>query len=371
MEANQEGMKGGKRLMSLDALRGFDMFWIIGGHTIIHSLGKSSGSEFMQQYILSQANHVVWKGFHFWDLIMPLFMFIVGTAMPFSFGKRLACDDSKSRLYMHIIRRFVILFILGMVAAGRLLEYDLSRLLPYNNTLQSIAVGYLICSIVILNLRLTGQVIVLVVILLSYWAVIALIPIPGHQAGAMMVEVNLPRYIETTLLGHFRGTGNHTWILPSITFGATVLMGAIAGQLLRSERSHKAKVLLLLLAGTGCMLVGYVWGFWFPIIKPIWTSSFVLYSGGICLIFLALFYLVIDVWGFRLWAYGFVVIGMNAISVYMATHLFNFNIIGDIFLKGASRWLGDWHGFTRAVAGVLVIWLILWWMYRKKSFIKI
>jgi predicted acyltransferase len=156
-----------------------------------------------------------------------------------------------------------------------------------------------------------------------------------------------------------------------MTFACTVMLGVMAGHLLRWEKTDRAKVLCLTAAGIGCLLVALLWHNWFPIIKRIWSSSFVLYSGGLCYLLLALFYLVIDVWGYKKWAFGFVVIGMNAITVYMATHVFNFRHIGDIFVDGLDKYVGNWSPFIHAVAAFAVIWLIMWWMYRKRSFIKI
>ena len=143
------------RLVSLDALRGFDMFWIVGGHAIATGLGKSLNSEWFNRHILPQIQHVPWEGFTAWDLIMPLFLFMVGAAMPFSFAKRLAQGESKGRLFLHVLYRVVILWVLGMIAQGRLLEYDISQLQLYSNTLQAIAAGYLIASILLLTLRPT------------------------------------------------------------------------------------------------------------------------------------------------------------------------------------------------------------------------
>ena len=141
------------RLVSLDALRGFDMFWIVGGYAIVSGLGKGLNSEWFDRHVLPQIQHVPWQGFTAWDLIMPLFLFMVGTAMPFSFAKRLAQGQTKGRLFLHVLYRVVILWVLGMIAQGRLLEYDLSQLRLYSNTLQAIAAGYLIASILLLTLR--------------------------------------------------------------------------------------------------------------------------------------------------------------------------------------------------------------------------
>ncbi len=375
-DGEQQSLSQG-RIMSIDALRGFDMFWIIGGSRIFSSLDDVFDCP-TTQFIKTQFTHVKWEGFRFEDLIMPLFLFIVGVVMPFALNKRLELGHSKSRLYRHIVMRFVILFILGMIAQGRLLEYDLSQLRIFSNTLQAIAVGYLISAIIILNLKLKWQLITTGALMLLFWALMMLIPVLGHDAGVLTPEGNLAIYIDRLILGGFiDGTDPpYTWILSGMTFTCTVMLGVFAGYLLRSKKTNSQKVLLLVAMGIGSLVLGWIWSGWvwifsFPIIKHLWTSSFVLYSAGWCFLLLALFYLIIDVWGLKKWAFGFVVIGTNAIAVYMATHVFNFRNIGDIFVGGLEKWCGPWNGFIQAVAGFAVVWLILLWMYRKKTFIKI
>jgi len=360
------------RIMSIDALRGFDMFWIIGGWYIFRGLHEKFDNS-TTEWLTQQMSHVKWEGFRPWDLIMPLFLFVVGVVMPFAFNKRIERGQSKKRLYFHIVLRTIILFILGMVAQGNLLEYDLSKLHIYSNTLQAIAAGYLIAAIILLNLRIVWQIVTTVVLLLLFWALMMLVPVPGHGAGMLEPDVNLAIYLDRLILGGFiDGTDPpYTWILSGMTFGCTVMLGAMAGHLLRLDKKGIMKVLYLLAAGVGCLVLGLIWNIWFPIIKHIWTSSFVLYSAGWCYLLLALFYLVIDVCGFKKWAFPFVVIGMNAIAVYMATHVFNFRHIGDIFVDGLDKYVGDWSSFIHALAAFAVIWLIMWWMYRKRLFIKI
>ncbi len=365
----QAKAEAGSRLMSVDALRGFDMFWIIGGGAMFKALADGSDNEILKA-LLPQFEHVQWEGFHFWDLIMPLFLFVVGVVMPFSFGNRIARGESKGRLYFHIIRRVVILFVLALVARGELQKFEWSSIHLFTNTLQAIAIGYLITSIVMLNMNVRRQVITLAGLLLLFWALVALVPVPGRGAGVFTEDGNLVVYIDNLILGRFQ-MGTASRVISSLTFGCTVMLGSLAGQLLRSGKSDKTKVIWLFGTGVGCLVLGIVWGNWLPIIKKIWTSSFVLYSGGWSFLLLALFYLVIDVWGLRRWAFGFVVIGMNAIAVYVATRLFDFRLIGDIFVAGLAKWLGGWDDFVRQVAAFAVIWLILFWMYRKKSFVKI
>ncbi len=365
-----QAVAGSARLMSLDALRGFDMFWIIGGGAAIRELlARGAGNEFLKTLRL-QLGHVHWEGLHAWDLIMPLFLFIVGVAMPFSFGKRLARGDSKKQLYFHIIKRVAILCVLALIGKRQLQTYDWENMQIFTSTLQAIAMGYLITSIVMLNMKVRWQMVTLATLLLLYWALVALVPVPGYGAGVFTQDGNLVSYLDNLILGHRqRGTGFR--IISLMTFGCTVLLGAMAGHLLRSEKSKMTKVTWLFAAGFGCLLLGLLWDGWLPIIKKIWTSSFVLFAAGWSYLLLALFYLIIDVWGLRKWAFAFVVIGMNAIVVYMATRVFDFRLVGDVFVAGLAKWTGQWHEFVRALAGFTVVWLILWWMYRKKSFIKI
>jgi predicted acyltransferase len=302
---------------------------------------------------------------------MPLFLFIVGVAMPFSFAKRLARGDSQRKIYSHIIIRFVILFILGMIAQGHLLSYDLAKLAIYCNTLQAIAAGYLIGSILLLNLSVKWQIGVTSGLLFLFWALMAWIPVPGYGAGQLTPKGNLAMYLDKMLLGSYQDGTTYTWILSSLTFAGTVMLGVFGGLILRSKKSQKVKVFWLFGAGVLSIGLGLLWGIWFPIIKHLWTSSFVLFSGGLCFLLLGLFYLIIDVWGFRKWAYVFKVIGMNAIFVYMITRLFDFRRLGDIFVGGLAERLGSWNDLIQGVAGFLVIWLILYWMYKKRTFIKI
>ena len=359
-----------KRLESLDALRGFDMFWIIGGSWIFSSLHTIFDSRFTE-FIQSQLQHVEWKGFRFWDLIMPLFLFIVGAAMPFSFAKRRARGDGRKKIYVHVIVRFFILFFLGMVAQGHLLSYDLAKMAIFCNTLQAIAAGYLISAVIMLNFNLKWQIGITTGLLLLFWALMAWIPVPGYGAGNLSPEGNLAIYVDKTIQGSFQDGTSYTWILSSLSFAGTVMLGVFGGQLLRSQKTQIQKTLWLFGAGVLSIGLGLFWGIWFPIIKHLWTSSFVFFSGGICFLLLGLFYLVVDVWDFRSWAFPFKVIGINAIFVYMITRLYDFRNIGDIFVGGLADWLGSWNGLVRGLAGFAVIWLILYWMYKKKTFVKI
>ena len=350
------------------------MFWIIGGYELVRGLGNGLHSEWLNRYIMPQIEHTPWAGFTAWDLIMPLFLFVVGSAMPFSFAKRLERGESKGRIYLHILLRVVILWVLGMIAQGHLLEYQLPKLHWYSNTLQTIAAGYLISSILILNLRLPWQFVVTAALLLLYWGLLMLVPSPPGQAGRPPRPARQPGHLHRPADPRALPGWNQSPLHVDSQqhgLGAMVMMGVFAGQLLRSDLDKLRKVLILLGAGVACVVVGWEWGLIFPIIKHLFTSSMVLFAAGWSLLLLGLFYLVIDVLRLRRWSFFFVVIGMNAIAVYMATHVFDFRVLGDIFVRGLSRWTGNWHDLVRAVAGFTILWLILFYMHRKRTFIKV
>lgn len=356
------------RLTALDALRGFDMFWIIGGSEIFTGLAKSVGGPF--KLLVPQFEHVRWEGLHFFDLIWPLFMFIVGVSIPLSLEKRRSEGASRRKLYGHAVRRALILFILGMIAQGGLLEWDLSKIHPCYSVLHGIAAGYLIAYVVAVELRPKLQVIVTALFLLAYWVVVMFVPVPGAGAGVLTPAGNIATLFDQLVLGRFH-YGENTWFLSYPAFASSVLLGVFAGHLIKLEVSQYKKVIWLALAGVGCTGLGLLWSLHLPIIKLMWTSSYVLVGGGFSFILLSLFYLIIEVLDYRKWAFFFIVIGMNSIAVYMAMMLFNFSQVGNIFVGSLLPRIGVWDDFVSATAAMAVTWLILYWMYRTKTFIKL
>jgi predicted acyltransferase len=357
-----------KRLMSLDALRGFDMFWIIGGAEIIIGLNKALGGPFAA--IIPQLDHVRWEGLHFFDLIWPLFMFIVGVSIPLSIEKRKAKGTSKRKLYAHAIRRAIILFILGMIAQGGLLNWDLSKLHPCYSVLHGIAAGYLIAVIVAIELKPKWQGAMIGIFLLLYWAAVELIPVPGVGAGVLTPQGNAATWIDQVVLGRFHH-GENTWFLSYLGFASSVLLGVMAGNILRSSKEGINKVYILAASGVGCIVAGLLWSFGFPVIKLLWTSSFVLLGGGFGFLMLALFYWIIDVKGYTKWSFFFQVIGMNSIFVYLAVMLFSFRKIGDIFIGSLLPRIEPWSDFVSETVTLTIIWLLLYHMYRTRTFLKI
>jgi len=375
---NGNGVMG--RLVSLDALRGFDMFFIIGGggKRLFEGLTKGFHSSFLEK-LLPQFEHGPWvpgygvwaAGFTFWDIIMPLFLFCSGTSMPYSFSKFLKRGGTKKQLYMKVLRRVLILFLLGMIKQGHLLLFDLGELHIYSNTLQAIGAGYLIAALIYLNFNLRWQIIITSGLLLLYWALLALVPVPGYGAGVLTPDGNLAIFLDKLILGRFEDGLDYTWILSSMVFGCSVMLGVLAGELIRMPMTDKNKLFWMFGIGAGAVILGLVWSPFFPIIKYIWTSSMVLYAGGICFILLGLFYLIIDVQGYKKWAFGFMVIGMNSITAYMGEKFFKFDYTANTLLGGLDKWMGDWASFLHAVLIFGIIWSILYLMYRTKTFLKI
>ena len=357
------------RLLSLDALRGFDMFWIIGGQEIIKGLAQVFPGK-LSDIAVGQLEHVRWQGLHFYDVIWPLFMFMVGVSLSFSLARRKLNGATQKVLYLHALKRASILFVLGMMAQGNLLKFDLSTLHPCYSVLHGIAAGYLVATVVMLWFRPQGQAIATAAFLILYWILLITIPVPGVGRGVLTPTGNAATYVDHLILGRF-AYGENTWFLSYLGFAASVLIGALAGNLLRSARSAKGKCLFLSAGGAGMVILGLIWSLWFPIIKLLWTSSFVLVAGGISCLLLAAFYLVMDVGGYRKWAFGFVVIGVNALAVYMATMLFDFRKIGNIFVGHLVPRIGRFGSLLEATAAFAIIWLVLYWMYRTKSFVKV
>lgn len=368
--------------MSIDALRGFDMFWIMGpyvGHKMVLGISKWiwGSKEAWPAWIRYHFDHPRWEGFAAWDLIMPLFLFVVGVAMPFSIGRRIDEGASRTSIYLKMIRRVALLWILGMISQGNLLEFKLDRLRLYSNTLQSIAAGYLIATIVLVELRsIRWHFAVTAGLIVLYWALMSFVPFQGHR-GEYGEQTNLAILIDKALLGHFQDGTTYTWILSSLGFGATVMMGVLAGELLKSvSLDGWTKAGILAASGAACLALGWGWKLLplpigMPMIKHIWSGPMILWAGGWSLLLLALFYAIIDVVGFKAWAYFFVVIGANAIVAYMSQKLFNIWGIAQTWFGGATTHLGRAGDFWLAVAATGMTWVGLWLLYRKKIFLRV
>jgi predicted acyltransferase len=359
------------RVASIDALRGFDMFWITGGDALVYHLSRALPIP-ITLMLAGQFKHVEWEGFHFYDLIFPLFVFIVGLVLPFSLTRRLEAGGNRRELYLHALRRLFLLFFLGLLANGLLdLNFPNLRIL---GVLQRISIAYFFATLLVMNFKVRGQAVATGLILLGYWAIMALVPVPGFGPGNFTMQGNLAAYLDQRFLPHpfcCYDYGDNEGIISNIPAIATCMLGALAGHWLRTAYSQKRKLLGLIAAGVVSLGAGWVWSLVFPIVKNIWSSSFVLFAGGWSLLLLALFYGIIDVLGYRKWAFVFTVIGANSITIYLARHFFNFKEVGLIFTHGFINYLGVWKPFAIELGSVVAGWMFLYYLYKQKIFLRV
>ncbi|SHM77252.1 acyltransferase family protein [Mucilaginibacter sp. OK098] len=375
-----------KRLLSLDALRGFDMFWIMSGEQIIHTLAKVTQWPVLL-WFSGQLHHTVWNGITFYDMIFPLFLFIAGVSMPYSMGNKIAKAGvqsanqlpakSKRGIYLSMLRRTVILILLGMVVNG-VLKFNGYENTRFASVLGRIGLAWFFAGIIYLNFNLKGQIVWLVGILAGYWAAMLFIPVPGYGAGVLTMQGSLESYIDRLLLPgrlhdkiHDPEGGLST--IPAI---GTALLGIFTGSFLKWDSSRWPMLKKgLLLFGAGLVLIGlgWLWNPEFPINKRLWSSSFVLYVGGWSMVFLSVFYLVIDVAGFKKWAIPFVWIGTNSILIYLCSEgLVNFGYTAN-YVFGGLIYLTPlaWQAVWTAVSVTLVQLIFLYLLYRNKLFLKV
>lgn len=360
-----------ERLVSLDALRGFDMFWIIGGEGIVHAAAELTHWRWLE-WLKTQLVHPEWHGFAFYDLIFPLFLFLAGAAMPWSYGKRLERGATKSELFRHAIVRGLVLVLLGMIYNGLLRFTWPETRLP--SVLGRIGLAYMFAALIFLNAGVRARLAWIVGLLVAYWAALRFIPVPGFGAGDLSPGHTLTDYVDRLLIPGqlFMGDRDPEGLFGTIPAIATALFGTLAGDWLRSEHATgKQKALGLALAGALLWGLGKLWNLGFPINKNLWSSSFVLYCAGWSALFLALFYLIIDVWKLRRWAFFFVVIGMNSILIYMAPVFVDFGYTTEALFGGLLKHAGEYRDLLFAIALVAVEWALLYLLYAKRIFLRV
>ncbi|MFK5921108.1 MAG: DUF5009 domain-containing protein [Verrucomicrobiota bacterium] len=372
---NIAAVKKTTRLHSLDALRGFDMFWIMGGASLIHALTAYFDWGFLHA-INDQLHHVEWDGFTFYDMIFPLFLFVAGVAMPFSLTKRLQRGEEKIKLTRHVIQRGLILVLLGIVYNNGLFQTTFAEM-RFPSVLGRIGLAYMFAGLIVLNTKMIGQALSFVGLLLAYWAMLKWIPVPGQGAGILTMEGSLVGYVDSHLIPGrlYKGVHDPEGLLATIPAVATALLGALTGIFLSPESRRLQpwmKAVCLALAGTALLWLGKFWDPFFPINKNLWSSSFVVYVGGWSLIFLSVFYFIIDVLGFKKWAIFFTVIGLNPILIYMAPKFIDFSYTANAVFKGfADSFAASFAPVLMVTAALAVKWLLLYLLYRKKVFLRI
>ncbi|MCM1108208.1 MAG: hypothetical protein NC388_04010 [Clostridium sp.] len=348
-------------------------------HAMRHSINTPWFDKLMWGF-----THADWKGFSPWDLVMPLFMFMTGITIPFALS-RYKSETQGAHVYKRILRRVVLLWLFGMMCQGNLLGLNPDRIYFYSNTLQAIAAGYLIAALIYLNTRPVTQIAWAIGLLVIYWCGMEFICMDGYGGGIYTPDGNFAEWVDRICLGRFRdgawtdnGTvmfspGYHyTWIWSTLTFGTTTLTGVFAGQLLKSKRySDHRKVLWLLSVGIALVVAGWAWGIWHPVVKRLWTGSMVLVSSGYCWMLMGLFYYFVDYKGHRKHIGWLKVYGMNSIVAYMLACCVRFNCIGNSLLYGLEQYIGAYYPALIAASNALLLYFILWLMYKNKIFLKV
>jgi len=355
-----------ERLMSLDALRGLDMFFLVGFAGIFRALPELSDNPVFR-WLSDQCQHPEWQGFTAYDIIFPMFIFIVGAAMPFSFAKRSAQEGGKQELYKHIIIRAVILSLLGVILwqtpGGAHPHYG------FYSVLYRIGFSYLFAGIIMLNFNVRQQAYWAFGILAGYWLVHRFVPVPNFGAGDFSQEGNLNTYLGNLVANYISPDFSHVLSLSLLPSVSNALFGVLAGHWLKNANRLPKKALWLGIAGAALIIAGLLVHLDFPINKKLGTTSFTLVTSGISASFLAFFYWLIDIKGYKKWAFFFVVVGMNSITIYVANSLLNFRSVTNVVVGGFD--FGNAQALVFALVAATIKWLFLYYLYRQKVFLKI
>lgn len=362
-----------KRILSIDALRGFDMLFISGGGTFLALLeGKTKWG--WVDVIAHQMKHPAWNGFTFYDFIFPLFLFIAGVSLTFSIRSALGRGMSKPEIYRKVFIRMIILMLLGYLYKNAPIPFFDPSQIRFSSVLGRIGFAVFITTLVYLNFQKRGRLIWIAGILLSYYAMLYLIPVPGYGAGDLSYEGNLVGWIDRTFMPGrlIQGTFDELAILTELPAMCLTMMGAFAGDIIGSQRASTEKGKRLLVIGALVLAAGLLWSLHFPINKHLWTSSFILLTGGMAFMVLAIFYWLIDIRGYTKWAFFFKVIGMNSLLIYLANRFIDFGHTAHLLFSGLYVPLADkWHEVFQAVGALALVWLFLYFMYRRRFFLKI
>ncbi|MBM3855220.1 MAG: hypothetical protein FJ399_19040 [Verrucomicrobia bacterium] len=355
---------GSRRLVSLDAFRGFTMFWIVGGKALLLALGALQAGRVVD-FLRYQLAHSAWEGLRFYDLIWPSFMLMVGVSIPYSFAKR-AETQSRGQILLTAAKRAALLFLLGSFRVS--LSKNTPTLIELSSALQPIGIAYFVAALLAWRPRWV-QATVAAAILAGYALLLALVPGPDFPAGSYARGANLVLLTDLAVLGRAEPEGWGTVIstLPTI---ATTLLGLWIGGLLRGPTAPGRKAAIIAGLGVAGLATGWALSPIVPVVMKLWTSSYGLASAGWACLMFAAFYWIIDVRGWRRWSFPFVVIGMNAVTIYLGVSIVPFTRIVGIFSKPIAAHLGNWGPLFAAGAVLFVEWLVLYWLYRRKIFLK-
>ena len=360
------------RLVSLDALRGFTMMWIVGADSLARALSKLCGAGAFG----AQFTHVQWAGFHFYDLILPLFVFMAGVSVPYSV-ERLVAEQGRAAALRRIGWRVLVLFALGVFYNGGFSNGFAG--VRWLGVLQRIALCYGATGMLCVLARPRALLAVFAALLAGYWVLLAFVPVPGAGvAGDFSAGNNWANWIDAHFLPGRKYDGAHDpeGLLSTLPAIATCMLGLFAGRLLRDgARPPRRKALLLAVAGAAALAAGLLWGMHFPVIKKIWTSSYVLVAGGWSLLLLAFFYWAIDLRGWRFGVMPLVWIGTNAITIYLAKNIVDFKKLSQRLAGGdIARWLNECCPALGSVVLAAVSLALCFWfchfLYKRGIFLR-
>ena len=361
------------RLLSVDALRGFDMLLITGGGEALVRLKGKTGLAWVD-WLSDQLVHPQWHGFTFYDFIFPLFLFTAGIALSFSLQSGLKKGLDKRSLYKKAAVRALVLFVLGILDKNIPLNIFDPGNIRYGTVLSRIGVATFLTTIIYLNISGRNRLVLVGVILASYCAALFLIPVPGYGAGDLSFEGNLVGWIDRNFMPGrlLQKTYDENALITQLPALCLTVLGAVSGDILQTAKTGAGKVLKLILFGAICIGAGLAWGMFFPINKHLWSSSFILLTAGMAFGFLAIFYWVIDVMGYRKWTFFFKVIGMNSIVIYLMVRFVPFDTMSEKLFSGFYMHAPEaYHPALNALGSLAIVWTILYIMYRKKIFVKI
>lgn len=394
-----------QRLESLDVLRGFDLFFLVALSDLVEELAEVIDKPWMGT-VMEYFTHKKWEGFSTWDLVMPLFMFMAGVAIPYSLSKYKEKGTDRKKLYWRLGKRILLLWIFGMMVQGNLMALDPQHIYLFTNTLQAIAVGYLFSAIIYLHTGWKTQAGIAIALMLTFWGAMEFISIGGYGGGDYTPHGNLAEGVDSIVLGRFRDTAQiidgkvvvkdsytYTWLLSSLNFVVTVLTGVLAGEILKGKvpsispspkkeerkqvkgsltrQGEVWKGVLLIGAGIAMVALGWTWDLVHPVIKHIWTGSMVLVSSGYCFLLMGLFYWWIDCRGHNKHLTFLKVYGMNSITAYVVSHVISFKSISKSLFFGLEQYVGDYYSFIIQLSNVAILFLILYIMYKNRIFLRV
>lgn len=363
-----------QRLVSIDALRGFDMLMICGADAFFRSFEGKTSWAWLDGLAL-QFEHPEWVGFTFYDFIFPLFLFVAGISIPFSLGKLRESNAPKTQIYRKAFWRMMILIGLGILDKNAPFPFFDWEQIRLGSVLGRIGIAGFVTVVLFMNYNTAKRLLVVGGILLLYYAAVFLIPVPGFGAGDLSFEGNLVGWFDRTFLPGrlLQGQFDELGILTTFPAICLTILGAHAGEILRKAKvseNHKLKELVL--TGLICIGIAFVWNLHFPIFKRMWTSSFIMLTAGMAFLSIGLFYLVIDILKFQKWAFFFVVIGMNSLTIYMVYRFVNFRYTSRLLFEGLYKPFGEnWFPVMESLGALLLVWLFLYFLYRKKIFFKV